>query len=232
MSRPDPIQAARLIVRDHFPACTIAILSGSIVKHPTSTSDLDLVIFDESIDTFFRKSFTAYGWPVEAVILQRSSYRFYFDEAIYGGIPSLLNMCAEGIVLLDDGGASDIIREAREDLARGPSPLDPAESVRLRYQITETLADFIGSVKEEENTFAVSRLMLLLSEFILRANRRWLGEAKWMSRCLAEFDANVRDELVQAVEVYYKDGRREPLASFAQAQLELYGGAVFDGYEE
>ncbi|TBL78610.1 nucleotidyltransferase domain-containing protein [Paenibacillus thalictri] len=233
VNRADPVEAARGIINRHFPGCTVAILSGSALRHVTPTSDLDLVVFDASCGDVFRKSFTDGGWPVEVFLLQQESYRFYLDEAAYSGVPSLLRMCAEGVVIKDDGSAAAFIQEARECLLEGPPEWEDNDSRRCRYQLSELLDDFIGGENGAEHMFTISRIVLLLSEFVLRSNRCWIGgDGKWMSRALEDFDPDLADGLLRAVGLFYSRSDKEPLIQLCEEQLAAYGGRLFEGYEE
>lgn len=49
-SRPVPEMAAQLVIEKHFPNCQAALLAGSVVRgEATSTSDLDIVVFDKEL---------------------------------------------------------------------------------------------------------------------------------------------------------------------------------------
>ena len=48
-----------------------------------------------------------------------------------------------------------------------------------RYFITDTLDDFIGASKREEELFIANLLADLLHEYVLRVNGKWLGSSKW-----------------------------------------------------
>ncbi|MBO8155611.1 MAG: nucleotidyltransferase domain-containing protein [Bacillaceae bacterium] len=59
-------QMAKRIIQEHFPGCRTALLCGSHVRgQGTATSDLDLVIIDDTFQTSFRESFLFQNKPVE-----------------------------------------------------------------------------------------------------------------------------------------------------------------------
>jgi hypothetical protein len=231
MNRPEPIDAARLIIDRDYSDCCMAILSTSILHNATATSDLDIVIFDDSPEMPFRKSFSAYGWPVEVFILNRENYRFHFDAASYSGIPSLLRICADGIVLKNDGAVSDIICEAKESFEKGPWPWKPEDLFMGRYQVTEQLQDLIGCNERNEGFFIVARLTLLLSEFMLRSNCKWIGDGKWMDRCIKQFNPSIHHDLQESLEAYFTSNNKELLIAFTELQLAPHGGLLFE-YDE
>ncbi|WP_277587514.1 nucleotidyltransferase domain-containing protein, partial [Psychrobacillus antarcticus] len=58
MIKNNPVEAARKFLHKYFPNCNGALLAGSVVRgEATNTSDLDIVIFDESIPSSYRESF-------------------------------------------------------------------------------------------------------------------------------------------------------------------------------
>jgi predicted nucleotidyltransferase len=58
----EPLQAATQFIFKHYPNCQGALLTGSVVRgEATRTSDLDLVIFDESFTSSFRETFIEFG---------------------------------------------------------------------------------------------------------------------------------------------------------------------------
>lgn len=62
MERLEPIEAARLFIDKYFTNCNAAVLAGSVVRgQATATSDLDIVVFDEQIESSFRESVCEFG---------------------------------------------------------------------------------------------------------------------------------------------------------------------------
>jgi hypothetical protein len=95
-------------------------------------------------------------------------------------------MCAEGLILKDDGTAEKIKLEAKTLIEKGPDPLTEEEIRIKRYSITDQLMDFEGSTRPEEDLFIAGSLAWQLHEFVLRANQQWIGEGKWIARALKE----------------------------------------------
>lgn len=97
-------QIAQEIVKEHFPNCMAAILAGSIVRgEGTPTSDLDLVVIDPAVPDAYRYSFYYNGRPVELFVHNLTSYKKFFDADCERGRPSLPQMVAEGVVMVDRG---------------------------------------------------------------------------------------------------------------------------------
>jgi hypothetical protein len=226
-------EAASRFIESHFPNCNAAILSGSVVLGmETVRSDLDLVVLDDSQSNPFRASYFEFGWPIEAFVVTKESYRFFFEISRYEAIPSLQRMCASGLVLKDDGSAEELIREAKTLLQEGPYPWTEEEIRKARYEITECLEDLTGSVSHEENLFIVSRLAELVHEFVLRVNGRWIGQGKWAVRSLKQHDEALCREFVMELDGFYKSGQKENLIAYVDGVLEPYGGRFFAGFRQ
>ena len=76
-----------------------------------------------------------------------------------------------------------------------------------RYFITDTLDDFIGASKREEELFIANLLADLLHEYVLRVNGKWLGSSKWFIRVLRKYDEQYADQFVAAFDHFIQ--RRE-----------------------
>ncbi|WP_426451395.1 nucleotidyltransferase domain-containing protein [Paenibacillus sp. S-38] len=224
---------ARRFVRREFPACEAALLAGSTVQgEATPSSDLDLVIFDESQEGPFRRTYQSEGWIIETFVLTKDTYRYFFDLAVESAIPSLLRMCAEGHILFGGEEIEGIVAEARSDLLAGPPPWSRQELRQARYLLGEFLADFEGCPRREEALFITAKLAEQLADFALRTRGEWIGEGKWLQRGLQRCDAAAAGELHAALEAYYGSGDKEPLAALTRRWLAPFGGVLAEGYAE
>jgi len=231
MVKPDPIKAAAQFVAEHFPNCQGAVLAGSVVRgEATKTSDLDIVIFDESLQSSFRESLTAYGWPIEIFVHNLISYRYFFEMDCKDAIPSMPRMVSEGIVIKDDGIIQSLKEEANELLRRGPERWSDKTIREKRYIITDVLDDFIGSHNRAEQIFIANTLANKVQEFVLRTNGYWLGSSKWVVRALKKYDEKFTDEFVAAFDEFYQSGEKEKIIIIVDKVLEPYGGRFFDGF--
>ena len=60
-----PLEAAKRFITEKFADCQAALLAGSVIRgEETATSDLDIVVFDEKIESAYRESLIEYGWPI------------------------------------------------------------------------------------------------------------------------------------------------------------------------
>ncbi|MUG72200.1 nucleotidyltransferase domain-containing protein [Paenibacillus validus] len=227
------MEAAGRCIDTYFPNCEAALLAGSVVQGgETSASDLDLIVFDESQEGPFRRTYRAFGWIIEAFVMTRDSYRYFFDQAIDSAIPSMLRMCACGQALKGEDAIRDIVSEARDALAAGPFPWSVQELDRARYEIGESLADLSGDRSDAECLFIVAKLTLQLASFALRSAGCWLGDGKWLYRELERHSLEQSRELLAALDAYYTNRNPEPLFALTGRWLEPYGGLLAEGYAE
>lgn len=139
-------------------------------------------------------------------------------------------MVAEGIVLKDEGILDPIQKEARQLLVNGPEVWSTDTINKKRYFITDALDDFIGSKNRAEDIFIAHALAELVSEFILRTNRKWIGTSKWMIRALKNYNEQFTEQFVEAFDHYYQTGDKNKIIKITDNVLEPYGGRLFDGF--
>lgn len=231
--RKQVLAVAERLVQQHFPACSLAVLGGSVAKdQATLYSDLDMVIYDNSKQFPFRKTIMASGWVVELFILNSLSYRDIFDAGIHEGNPTLQRIVVEGEIIWADEEGHRIVGEARADLDYGPMPWGDYELEQARYEITEHIHDLQGSVQRCETWFVVNRLSEALCKLALRANGQWIGEGKHLIRNLREFDPEKATTLERALAELYQNDAIGQLIELSLQWLVPYGGPLREGYEE
>lgn len=231
MRRLAPKTAAARYLQQEFPQCTAAFLAGSAASgRHTAWSDLDLLIIDGTAGVSFQYNCSQFGWLIESFVLTPETVTVYFEEARQQAMPTLIRLCAEGIVLAGGGQAAEIQEAAREFLANGPEEWAFAEIERARYDITDCLDDLEGSLTAGESAFTVMRLSDLLVRFILRTNGCWLGAGKWACRELQRFDPVLCGEYLKMLDIYYREGAKEPLIAFADRILDEFGGRLREGW--
>ncbi|MCH5586362.1 nucleotidyltransferase domain-containing protein [Shimazuella sp. AN120528] len=227
----DAMEAAKKFISENYPDCRVAILAGSVVRgEETDQSDLDIVIIDDSIISPYRESVIAYQWMIETFVNTSESYRDFFEKDSKRGRPSLPQMCVEGIVFQDDGLAKRIKVEAEKLLMQGPEPWTRKDIDVKRYMITDLLFDLEGSTNEKEDLFIVSSLSIEVHEFILRTNRQWVGNSKWIVRALRNYSPELCEEFVKVYASFYKNGDKQSFIEFVDRMLKPYGGRLFQGF--
>ncbi|HFJ9468621.1 nucleotidyltransferase domain-containing protein [Bacillus paranthracis] len=226
------MEAAKSIITSHFPNCDVALLGGSVARgEATKTSDLDIVIVDQSLTSCYRESFYSNGWPVEVFVHNFETYKTFFKMDCDRGRPSLPQLVAEGVVLKgEDEIVEKLKREANNLLNKGPAKWTEEMMKQKRYFITDTLDDFIGASKREEELFIANLLADLLHEYVLRVNGKWLGSSKWFIRVLRKYDEQYADQFVVAFDHFYTTGEKIKLITFVEKTLEQYGGRMFEGF--
>ncbi|PFJ71376.1 nucleotidyltransferase, partial [Bacillus cereus] len=140
-------------------------------------------------------------------------------------------LVSEGIALK---GENEIVeklkKEANDLLNKGPAKWTEETMKQKRYFITDTLDDFIGATKREEELFIANLLADLVHEYVLRVNGQWLGNSKWFIRVLKRYDEQYADQFVAVFDHFYKAGDKNELISFIEKTLDQYGGRVFEGF--
>lgn len=215
----------------YFPDCDGAILAGSIVRgEGTSTSDLDIVIFQENLKSAYRETFYISGWPIEVFVHNFTSYKAFFESDRERARPSLPRMVVEGDILISHPKLDEIKEEAGVLLGEGPEPWSEQTIQFKRYMLTDVLDDFIGSKKEEEELWTANALAEIIHEFYLRTNRQWIGHSKWVYRSLKSFNPGFADRFYQAFQLYYKRGDKKLVIQLAEEVMAPYGGRLLEGF--
>lgn len=139
-------------------------------------------------------------------------------------------MVSEGIVLKDVGIIESIKKEANDLLHNGPQEWSEETINTKRYFLSDALDDFIGSTNRSEELFIATTLAELLSEFVLRTNRQWIGTSKWVYRSLKDYDEEFANQFVKAFDIFYKTGNKGQVIELADYVLQPFGGKLFDGF--
>lgn len=231
VKRFNPIEAAQQVIVKYFPTCQGALLAGSVVRgEETKTSDLDIVVFDQTLRSSYRESFIDFGWAIEVFVHNLTSYKHFFESDCERAMPSMPRMVSEGMILKDDRIIESIKKEANELLEKGPQRW-PDETVQTkRYFITDALEDLIGCTNRAEALFIANTLAVLVSEFYLRTNLQWCGASKWLIRSLTHYDRQFADHFVEAFDAFYQTGDKSKVVQVVYKVLEPHGGPLFDGF--
>lgn len=231
MHKDNPMEAAQKFLQKYFPKCNGALLAGSVIRgEATDTSDLDIVIIDESVPSSYRESFIEFDWPIEVFVHNTSSYKEFFESDRERARPSMPRMVSEGIILRDDGVMEAIKKEAAVLLNEGPEIWSEETVLIKRYFLTDTLDDFIGCSNRAEEIFIANTLAELVSEFVLRTNQRWIGTSKWIVRSLRAYDEDFAIQFVEAFDTYYKTGDKAKVIHLVEKAMEPFGGRLLEGF--
>ncbi|MFG6115418.1 nucleotidyltransferase domain-containing protein [Halobacillus sp. MO56] len=227
----NPVKAAHKFIEKYYPDCKGALLAGSVVRgEVTETSDLDIIIFDRTISSSYRESLIEFDWRIEVFVHNLTSYRQYFKSDCQRARPSLPRMVVEGFILKDEGIIVPIKQEAQTLLEKGPEEWSAKTIEMKRYFITDALEDLIGSSRRDEQLFIANTLAELVSEFVLRTNRRWIGTSKWTVRALKNYDERFAKKFIKVFDVFYQTGDKSSIIRLVDEILEPYGGRLFEGF--
>lgn len=229
---PDPLDTARRLVAERFPAARAAWLSGSVVAgRATATSDLDVVVVLDEVEVH-RESLQYDGWPVELFVHTAASVRASVAKDRARRRPTMGRLVAEGVSLLGDRG-SDLELECRAALDAGPEPVDQAELDAQRYRLTDLLDDIAGGGPPEEQAAVAVSVWQAAAELRLLAAGRWSGSGKWLVRELADHDADAGTDYATRLHgalVAALTGNGQPLVDVSDAVLAQAGGRLWAGY--
>jgi hypothetical protein len=229
--RPAPFEASKQFINKYFPECHVAVLAGSAARgNHTVTSDLDIVIIDNTQTNDYRESFVDFGWRIEAFVYKGTSYRDRFSADRKNARPVLACMLIEGIVIKDNGSVASIKQEAQKFLINGPEPLTKEFINASRYFMFDLLDDFKDSASYEEALMTLSTISIQFSDFILRVNGQWSGRGKTATRALFQYDKDLAQNFFDTLSQYYQYQNKEPFIRFVDDFYKSHGGPLFEGF--
>jgi len=233
MSRQDPKAAALEIVAERFADARVTFLGGSVIrKEATATSDLDLVVVYERVDTARRESFLHRDWPVEAFVHDPETLRYFFLEVDRpSGVPSLPDMVARGLAL---PAASDFSRSlqalAEEVIALGPPAWSEQELAASRYAITDLVDDLRTPKSTDELLATATQLYCMAADHFFRAQRSWSAKGKSIPRRLTATAPQFAEQFSRAFRDVFNNGRTQAVIDLCEQLLAPQGGWLFAGY--
>ncbi|WP_243298420.1 nucleotidyltransferase domain-containing protein [Bacillus litorisediminis] len=226
-----PELAALKFIAEYFSDCDGALLSGSVVRgEETSTSDLDIVIFQKDLPNAYRETFYAFDWPIEVFVHNFASYNQFFESDRNRARASLARMIAEGKIIREHDFIQKVKKEAEGLLEAGPKPWSEETIQSKRYMVTDVLDDFIGAENPKEELWIANALANLIHEFILRTNQQWLGSSKWVYRALLAFNPMFAEKFYEAFHTYYRTGEKKLIIALTDEVLAPFGGRLAEGY--
>ena len=225
----DLVASVRDVVAEHVPGARVVLLAGSAGAGTAGpTSDLDVVVLADDAGEGWRRTLVDGGRVVELFVhSERSLSEWWQRDAARGRCP-LAHMCATGVPVLDDGSAADLRRRAEQFLTDGPAPTDEDLELR-RYQLTASLDDLADATAELERDVIAATVVVQAAELALLADRRWLGEGKWLARQLAGARPDVAEELQRGHRAVVQ-GDPAVLVDAGRRVLDLAGGPLAEGH--
>jgi len=231
--RVDPVEAAAALHRQRYPLSRVIFVAGSAARREaTPGSDLDLVVVFDRLPHAYRESFLFRGWPVEAVVYDLETLKYFlFEVDVPSGNPVWAEMIAEGIEVPQATPLSQSLKQtARSLLAAGPPPFSEKEERRLRYMITSIVSDLRYPSSRDELIASGTALYDLVATYFFRARNLWATKGKGIPKRLGEADAGFAEEFLAAFDELLAEARAERVLKLIEALFAARGGLLFDGY--
>ena len=232
VTRSDYLTTARSLLNENHSKAKCAFIAGSVVRgEQTATSDIDTVIVYDTDDLpkAYRHSIVYQNWPIEMFVQNLNSLSYFWKQDIACGMPVLITMIAEGIIIPDGNEyARSLQSKARDVLAAGPAKLSTEEIDNRRYALTDLLDDMEGPKNTAELYGTLSVLYQKLGDFYLRANRCWSGNSKSLTRAIKKAFPDLADKYEAAFKSAFA-GDTRPLSELADTLLQPFGGRYWSG---
>jgi hypothetical protein len=234
VSHPAGSAAARQVAAERYPGARAVFLAGSAARGDAAAgSDLDLLVVGPDGGPVLRETLAGPGEPyahAELFVHTEASWRDFVERETALRRSPLLHMCAEGVLVVDDGLGGRMQAEARRRWEAGPAPLSAAEREDLRYALTD-LIDDLGSVADPGELLAVgARVLVAAGELALLSRRHWIGTGKWLVRRWARASPQECAVAVDGLRALAATGDPRQLVVAASAVLDAAGGRCADGY--
>ncbi|MFJ6414364.1 nucleotidyltransferase domain-containing protein [Terribacillus saccharophilus] len=223
---------AEYFINCAFPNCSAALLSGSIVKgNANETSDLDIVIFDETVTKSYRQATLIDNTPVDFYVHNFQSYKKVFEKDVVVAMPAMPSRILEGYIIKNHSKLSEIKLEAKNVLNKGPKSWSLETQIIKTFELEELLDDFQGAKSRDIEIFSINKLVELLCEFILRMNNQWIGEAKWLYKSLQNYDSKLAANVVTCVNDYYINSNKKKISDLVREILNKYKPEEYESQE-
>lgn len=161
-----PLNIVRRFADQHLQSFDVVMLAGSAANMQCSAgSDLDVVAFSKQAEVAYRQVLTFEQRPVELFAFPVKGLEKLFEYNAQQGLPTIMRMIAEGKVVVDNGLANSLKRQAERYLKSGPAPWSLDEMNQARFQITENLIDLADAHSMEEAQFIAIHLFMLCCRF-------------------------------------------------------------------
>jgi hypothetical protein len=197
---------AKQIIADRHPTAIAAYWAGSLARGDGSaTSDIDLVVIHAQLKNAWRDSFIVEGRLCETFVHDPQSLEIFFAQDAERGVPSMMNMVAEGVSLVDGEAGHDFQAEARLRLEKGPRPLNTDEMSRSRYAANDLVDDLTGATAAMEIRAVGATLYAHAFNHLRRANGKWSATGKHIARTLLREEGALGQEYLSAFDKLFGD---------------------------
>ncbi len=229
----EKLDLSKRLCQKRYPKAQAVLLAGSFVRGAqTQFSDLDLIVIYNSVSNAYRESFTFENMPIEAFVHDPETLTYFFNQVDRpSGIPSLMAMVLEGIVVSDEFNVvSKLKKEAQYQMDLGPPALSLEADKKIRYFIAD-LADDIRDGRSFEESIAVgTKLYQVLANYYLRINGFWSASGKSIPRAIKQCDEAFADDFQNAFHRLFHHGDCSKVVEISDKLIGDHGGFVFEGY--
>ncbi len=227
------MDVAKEILKSKFPNASIGFAAGSFQRgEATTSSDIDLVVVFEKVESAWRESFLFEGWPIEAFVHDPETLNYFF-QAVDGkdGVPALPAMVFEGTAIPAPSELSFKLKSRAEKVLKGKPEEWPKETIyHERYGITNLVDDLRDPRNNLEAHIIIASLHESLGDFYFRANGHWSASSKHIPRRMVKLDPQMGKRWIQTFEAAYQ-GEHLKLINFVEELLMPHGGLLFDTYK-
>jgi len=225
------VEWVRHIGKQQFPHASALVLGGSqAIGTANGSSDVDIVVIDNSAEVAYRESVYIDGKPVEWFVFTEKSLLLFFREARRTALPTVLHLLVYGQWVETSHICLRWRSRAALFLRKGPISWSLDAMNDARYELTELLEDLEVSRVRAERLILSHQIADRLIRFILRSEGCWLGEGKWLLRMLQQYNETLASRYIDALEQLCRSDQAEPFIRLADEVLEANGGRWFQGY--
>lgn len=229
----DAITLTREAMQEHLPDARAVLLAGSAANgRATPTSDLDVVALIHGQARSWRRTVLHRRRPVEMFVYTEDTVEEWWQRDASGGHCALAHMCANAVVVWDDGLGQRTSERARSFIAAGPPAPSPQEIDGRRYRLTDALDDLADVADPDEQDILAGGVVVATAELALITRRQWLGEGKWLVRRLHASDPQLSSQLFEARRVVVTEGDAGALIAVADHVLAEAGGRLTAGFAQ
>jgi predicted nucleotidyltransferase len=230
--REDPVEVAASLHRERYPGARVIFVAGSAARREdTPGSDLDLVVVFDRLPHAYRESFLFRGWPVEAVVYDLETLKYFlFEVDVPSGNPVWAEMIADSIEVPDATPLSQSLKQtACALLSAGPPPLSEREERLKRYVITSIVGDLRQPRPREQLLASGTVLYDQVAFYYFRTRRLWATSGKLVPKWLRKADEAFAEEFCASFAELFR-GSPTRLIKLVEELLAPHGGLLFDGY--
>jgi predicted nucleotidyltransferase len=232
IQRKSPVETAKKLLNEKYPHYSVAFVAGSFNRgEETATSDIDLVVVLPKVEQAWRESLIYDGWPVELLIHDEETLKYFFYEVdAKDGIPSLPNMVFEAPAIPSESSISSKLKDmANEVLNAGPPPLTDDEEKNFRYIISDLLDDLRSPRTSFEGMATVAKLHGTLAFFLFRSKGTWAAGTKHIPRRMQKIFPDLYPRWEKSFQKAFA-GDFQASIELTEEILSQNGGYLFDGY--